>query len=508
MLCAQVAEALAHAGQFQRVPPLIEMAEAALSAWEEQAAGAGSLFQTQRDMIRVRGITIMLHAFGDILAGKPQQSIQLVKNTLETISEFEPRELAWLNWVCGYAYRGVGQLDQAIHCYEMALDLGRKANTMLEDMVTDLGIAYRFSGKLAQAVEVFQNALLEAEAQGLRKKGSLSRVETFLSAVLLDMNRTEEALQHAQKGVSYLQWWPSHNHITTAYIYLGQVLLGMGRLEEAAEAINRAEQEQHKGQVMPTVLRLVEYVSIRLWLLRGDWGFLERWLAAQDTTIPDFHDETRLFNEYEEMRLLSLARVWIAKGRKEAAPSWFEQAFRLLSQLEIPAKRSHWVHALVEIYLLQALAQQEMGKISARSEDGLSYLTASLALGVPCGYVWIYLREGPAVADLLQTWLKSSLVQSRQTDLKPYMVKELLNLFALAPLGETHSASANLIEPLTAREQDVLQLLALGLSNKEMAQRMVVSEGTVKTHMHHLIGKLGAQSRTQVLARAKELNLL
>ena len=304
LLCAQIAEALAHAGQFQRVPPLIDMVEEALLAWE----GQGSVFLTQRDLTRVKGIVIMLRAFGCIVAGKPEQAVQLGKNALETISGFEPRELAWLHWVCGYAYRGMGQLDQAIQCYETALAYGRKANTMLEDIATDLGIAYRFSGKLTHAVEVFQNALLEAEAQGMRKKGNLSRVEAFLSAALLDQNRLEEALQHAQKGIYYLQWWPSHNHITTANIYLGQVLLGMGRLDEATEAIQRAESEQHKGQVMPIVLRLVETISIRLWLQRGNWDLLERWLAGQETAIPDFRDENRLFNENEAMRLLSLAQ--------------------------------------------------------------------------------------------------------------------------------------------------------------------------------------------------------
>jgi ATP/maltotriose-dependent transcriptional regulator MalT len=100
------------------------------------------------------------------------------------------------------------------------------------------------------------------------------------------MNRMDEALQHVQKGVYYLQWWPSHNHITTAYILMGKVLLAMGRLDEAAEAIGRAEQEQHKGQVMPVVLRLVEYVSILLWLQRGDWDLLDRWLAAQEPVVP------------------------------------------------------------------------------------------------------------------------------------------------------------------------------------------------------------------------------
>ena len=319
VLCTQVAWALANAGQFQRVPPLIDTIEAAISARENPPKGAGSLFLTEKDLILVQGRVAVLRAFGCIMAGKPQDGLRFSKNALDTISGFEPRELAWLNWISGYAYRGMGQLDQAIHFYEIALDISRKGNTEWDDMATDLGIAYRFSGKLAQAVEVFQSALVQAEEHGMRNKGNLSRVEACLSAVLCDQNRLEEALQHAQKGVHYLQWWPSHNHITTAYIYLGQVLLGMGRLDEAAEAIQRAEQEQHKGQVLPTVLSLVEKISIQLWVKRGNWDLLERWLAVQDTAVPDSYPETRLYNEYEEMHLVSLARAWIAKGRKEAA---------------------------------------------------------------------------------------------------------------------------------------------------------------------------------------------
>ena len=380
---------------------------------------------------------------------------------------------------------------------------------MLEDMYTDLGIAYRLSGKLAQAVEVYQKALAEVEAQGMRKKGSLSRVEAFLSAALLDMNRMDEALQHVQKGVYYLQWWPSHNHITTTYILMGRVLLAMGRLDEAAEAIGRAEQEQHKGQVMPVLPRLVEYVSIQLWLQRSDWALLDRWLAAQEPVVPAAGDEDSLYNEYEGLHQLSLARVWIAKGRKEGSPRWFGQAFQLLSQLERPARRSRCVHALVEIHLFQALALCELEKRgSGTAEKALDYFSHSLELGLPAGYTRIYLQESVPVAELLKAWLRSSLAQVDRADLKVYQVKELLDQFGPDQPASHSQISSLLVEHLTEREQEVLQLLALGLSNKEMAQRMVVSEGTVKTHVHNLIGKLGAQSRTHVLARAKELGLL
>jgi LuxR family maltose regulon positive regulatory protein len=65
-----------------------------------------------------------------------------------------------------------------------------------------------------------------------------------------------------------------------------------------------------------------------------------------------------------------------------------------------------------------------------------------------------------------------------------------------------------LVEPLTGRETEVLHLLATGLSNREIAERLYLSEGTVKTHTHNLYAKLGVQSRTRAIARAKEFGLL
>ena len=65
-----------------------------------------------------------------------------------------------------------------------------------------------------------------------------------------------------------------------------------------------------------------------------------------------------------------------------------------------------------------------------------------------------------------------------------------------------------LVEPLTERELEILRLLALGLSNQEIADRLILAVGTVKTHNHHIFGKLGVANRVQALARARSLNLL
>ncbi len=70
------------------------------------------------------------------------------------------------------------------------------------------------------------------------------------------------------------------------------------------------------------------------------------------------------------------------------------------------------------------------------------------------------------------------------------------------------TSSSVLLEPLSGREQEVLELLAAGMANQEIAKRLVVTVGTVKTHIKSIYGKLGVHSRTQAIARARELGLL
>ena len=73
---------------------------------------------------------------------------------------------------------------------------------------------------------------------------------------------------------------------------------------------------------------------------------------------------------------------------------------------------------------------------------------------------------------------------------------------------ETQTPESEMVEPLSDRERLVLQLIADGLSNQEISERLVVSVSTVKTHIYHVFGKLGVSSRTQAIARARKLKLV
>jgi LuxR family maltose regulon positive regulatory protein len=123
-------------------------------------------------------------------------------------------------------------------------------------------------------------------------------------------------------------------------------------------------------------------------------------------------------------------------------------------------------------------------------------------LAEPEGYVRVFVDEGEPVATLL--------IAGRQhfSAVSPTYVQELLDVLGHGSVQARRGEPQPLVEPLTAREIDVLRLLALGLPNREIADRLVISLGTVKRHTGNIYGKLGVDNRTQAILRAQELGLL
>jgi LuxR family maltose regulon positive regulatory protein len=160
---------------------------------------------------------------------------------------------------------------------------------------------------------------------------------------------------------------------------------------------------------------------------------------------------------------------------------------------------------LVGILTLQALARWAKND----KEQAVSILTQALAMAEPEGYVRTFVDEGPAMADLLSATLEvrqrgcadpASRVPAR------YLAKLLA---ALAQEDAAPAAGQQLHESVPSeRELEVLALIASGESNQEIASKLFITLATVKTHINNLYRKLGARSRTQAVARAREMNLL
>jgi len=251
----------------------------------------------------------------------------------------------------------------------------------------------------------------------------------------------------------------------------------------------------------PRVLAQVATMGARLALARGDLAAAARWAAASGPRPGEAPAYER------EAEQLTLARVLIAGG-VDAALEAPAQAHGMLAQLLAAAEAGGRSGSVVEILILQALALWAAGDVPF----ALATLERALACAEPEGYVRSFVDEGPPMAALLREYITGNGPYQRYAE-------ELLAVFQApgaplslastpAPTAELRLPISGLIEPLSVREIEILQLIAAGHSNQAIADTLIIAVGTVKKHINNIFSKLDVQSRTQALARAREIGLI
>jgi LuxR family maltose regulon positive regulatory protein len=259
-----------------------------------------------------------------------------------------------------------------------------------------------------------------------------------------------------------------------------------GNATEAGELMQQAVEIVRKHNLKQTFAPVTTWQA-RFWLIQGDLAAASQW--AHDIE-PTAHNDLSPALEFEHM---TLARIYMAQGR-------LDEAHELLMRLFLAANSARRMGRVIEICVLQALVSSLQGNIDAALEP----LAYALSLGETEGYVRTFVDEGAPMAALLR--------EVRARSIAVDYVTNLLSAFDHETPGKSAILSEQRIngefEPLSERELDVLRLIADGASNREIADQLVVSLGTVKKHLNNIFLKLDAHSRTQVIATARKHNLL
>jgi LuxR family maltose regulon positive regulatory protein len=195
--------------------------------------------------------------------------------------------------------------------------------------------------------------------------------------------------------------------------------------------------------------------------------------------------------------------------RELIANSSWQEALALVQSTETECKPANLNRMLVEALLLKAIIHQATGD----PDCAIAEMTGAIRTAVPDRYVRVFVDGGEAVQRLLVQ------CAARCTPEEAAGIHQLLAHFpAIAEklADSSHGRTdvqgqppiSELVEPLTAREQEVLELIAAGCTNREIADRLVTTENTVKKHTSHIFGKLMVANRTQALIQARALGLI
>ena len=261
-----------------------------------------------------------------------------------------------------------------------------------------------------------------------------------------------------------------------------------GNLDAAVALLDEAA-GSYVADFAPEV-RPVSALRARVHVKQGRLAEAFAWARERDLSVDDELSYRR------EVEHLTLARMLLARGAAEGRADDAADADRLLARLVDAADQDGRNGSLVEALVLQALDLQLRGDTPA----ALVPLRRALELAAPERYARVFLDEGPTMTVLLLAAAKAGIA--------PSYAKRLLAAGARQPQAERPANTASPVEPLSARERQVLRLLATDLAGPEIARELVVSLSTVRTHTRSIYTKLDVSSRRAAVRRAGELDLL
>ncbi|MCU0492207.1 MAG: LuxR C-terminal-related transcriptional regulator [Chloroflexaceae bacterium] len=378
---------------------------------------------------------------------------------------------ATAHWTLGYGHLSQKNYAAARSAFHQSISISQQLGATFTIILSTIGLGkiQEAENQPHQAAETYRHVLHLASDQPLQ---IISEAHLGLARLLYAWNDLAGAEHHAMQALQLArQYERVIDRFIITEIFLARLKLVQG---DAAGANALLAQAQQSARQQHFVHRLPDIAAAQVTLL------LHQNQVSAAAGLAQTHDLP-----------LSQARVLLAQGNPAAA-------LAILEPLRQQAEAHGWGDELLQLLLLEALAHQALGQRAS----AMQLLTEALVLAEPGGFIRLFVDEGQPMAELLRS------VRTTSGAYRNY-IDQLLAAFA------THSAVQPsavrlqpLLEPLSQRELEVLRLIALGLSNHEIGERLFLALDTVKGHNQRIFAKLQVQRRTEAVARARQLGLI
>lgn len=475
------ATTLAFAGQVDGVEKILASVESRLSSNQESTP--------------LRGHIAAVRAYVANQQGDPERAIEMAALSRESLGEDHWNGRSMAAYSLGDVYFARDDMEEAEEALRELLHLGERSGhpLMTVTALCELASIRKVQGRLTEAGNLYEeawNALYDSEALATRLR---CHYEFGLADLLYEWNRLEEAHEHAEIGMEIRS--RLGGYYVTGDLPMMRILQARGDLEAALDVLHDLEVVLESARVQYSGTIALRSAKVLLWLAVGDMA-RARICANSCSGGTD---------------LEALAEAWLLNAEGNCA-----QAMTIIEARMESAKEDSRLGHLVKWLCLRALCTETQG----RREEASSAILEAIMLARPEGFGRSFLDYGAPLENLIRReMLPDPSVESdgKATDrLVEGYARELLAAFGEDRKIRRESAAAlevqyepkTLAEPLTDRELEVLTHLAKGLSNKVLAERLVVAPSTIKQHLKNIYSKLDVHSRTEAVARAREADLI
>jgi LuxR family maltose regulon positive regulatory protein len=426
-----------------------------------------------RDNETLLGPILVARAYHLRVCGDVPQAIDYARRALSILPQTDALSRGLAALTLGLAYWNIGDFQESERAF---LEVDRAAQQSGNHYARMTALTYQGNiqavfGHLHRAAELCRQVI-----QLGGQSPPVAPAHIGMATLFYEWNQLDSAIEEAQIGIEQSQRTGNPLILCDGYRILAIIHQSRDDPGAALSILKKADQLVDSHQVSPLARLRIAACHVQIALAQNNLISAQFW--AEKIIEPT---GASLFDPCVG---LTPVRILLAGQEKT-------RAAERLNELYDTACQKGCGTGMVEVRLLQAMAADT-------PTDALHFLQDALKMAQPEGFIRTFVDQGEPMKALLER------SKSQGGELKEYI------LILLSAFGETGrvSITQTLVEPLSERELDVLRLLEQGMSNGEIAQRLVVTIGTVKSHVHSIIDKLGVSSRTQAVAQARVLKLL
>jgi LuxR family transcriptional regulator, maltose regulon positive regulatory protein len=496
VLCAHIAQSLADMGDAEASESRLQDAERGL-----QGLPAARVTIDEKQLRSLPGEIAMTRSYNLQILGRLADSRKYAELALQLIPEDDFFRRAQATITLEIIHWASGDLEAARRAMVDWMQRMEQSGNLVFVVASAFALADILvaQGQLREAEKIYLQSLKTAAAQGPEAQRITAHHYLGLAMLAHETGNYEKAAGYFEKAreldeQTTLVDWPYRWRLARAQLKESQ-----GDLVAALDLLDQAGRAYVRNPV-PN-LRPVEALKARIYLKQGRLPQAQQWMRDRRLSS----DTISYLLEFEH---LVLARVLIAGYFSSHDDAALRQAGQLLERLLKAAEEQKRTGSLLEILLVQALAFKAQGNLAL----ALAALERALSLAEPEGYQRIFVDEGEAIRRLLVEY-KSAVEKRTPGDIHSLLGYTLKILEAFTPpLAASKSTifdyKSDTLESLSPAELKILQLIARGLSNSEIGERLFLALSTIKGHNRVIFDKLQVQNRTEAVARARELGLI